>query len=434
MSNKVLLETNIFESDTKFGKPLEDDDLLYMQAYLFNMSARISPPFFERKLKKGLAETIEEEIEELYSETFELDAYIKSLLNTNAVLLNNYEEKTREIYEKRLRLSEKFQILKEELQQIRKDLNEMEMMKDKLANRNDTLSEQIKKMELMYHKTSEQYDNLNEEILTLNDYQDKVYQLKEEMSFTADLINNLKYEYNEYKVLTNVAKQKHLKKEQKKIILKNKLIKYEEKLRNLLDKEKNEANILEHMTHHLDFLRKTFKNLQEVNQRKENEKRSLALILENHHNLPRNSQNEPSLAEEERLNSLDFIENNEKKPENHQENVNLEHEFKEINVQDEDFTNDKFFALMSHRNTRVYTGSFQQLLNPLSPSKPVCGKQENNNGGIMNNSSKMSKKKKKEENPDQIYIETMKFFIKHKYKFLFMCLLIPVLRYNFNHC
>ena len=246
----------------------EDEDIIIMQNYLSNITSRITPPFFERKMQRGAAETIEEEIEELYSEVFELDAYIKSLVNTNALLLNNYEEKTRESIEKRHKLSDRYQVLKENLQQQKKDLNEMESMKMKLITRNDALSEQIKKMEQIYSKTSKQYDNLNEEILTMSDYEDKLYQLKEEWSLNQDLINNLKYEHNEYQVMMGIVKQKSEKKEKSKNILKNKLNTIEEKLKNLNDKEKSELNIIEHMAHHLEFLKKTYKNLKEVNQRK----------------------------------------------------------------------------------------------------------------------------------------------------------------------
>lgn len=429
MSHNFIMDSIVIENPQGPLKVLEDDELLYMQAYLMNINSRISPPFFERKLRKGVAETIEEELEELYSEMFELDAYIKSLLNTNAVLLNNYEEKTREIVEKRLRLSGKHQILKEEIQQTKKDLNEMEALKEKLICRNESLSEQIKKMEVMYLKSSTQYDNLNEEIMTLNDYQDKVYQLREEMSLTVDLINNLKYEYNEYKLITNASKQKHLKKEKKKVMLKNKLVKYEEKLRNLLDKEKNEMSIHMHMSHHLEFLKKTLKNLQELNQRKEGERKSLENMIDQHQeghegrietNSDYNLEKSLFLIGEEEEKKSEFLISD--------KNCNLQNEFKQINIADDCFIADKHYGLMSNRNTRIYSGNFNQMLN--SPSKLMNKRQE---PVLVNNSSKISKRKKKEENPDQVYIDTIKFFIKHKLKIFFVCLMIPIVKYNLNN-
>ena len=431
-------EFQILSSDSQLAS--EDEDILYMQTYLYNITARITPPFFERKLQKGVADTIEEEIEELYSEIFELDAYIKSLVNTNAVLLNNYEEKTREIYDKRTRLSEKFQILKEELQQVKKDLNEMQVMKDKLNNRNESLSDQIKKMEQMYNKTSKQYDNLNEEILTMtmSDYQDKLYQLKEEMSLNSDLISNLKYEYNEYKLMTNIVKQKNLKKEKKKILLKNKLIKYDEKLKNLLDKEKNELNIHDHMIHHLEFLKKTHKNLKDINQRKEEERKSLNLMIEYHlSSKPGNVQ-----KSEDNENDAELMENFERKPvdfsfrspeEKLEMNFeNLEKEFNEMNIKENAFCpmNADQFALYSHRNTRINSNANQFFVGMTAQVQKIDRIEEKDKIEEIPNNSKVSKKKKKQ-NPDRVYIETIKFFLKHKYKILFVCLLFPMLRYNY---
>ncbi len=427
----------------------DDEDIIYMQNYLCNIESRINPPFFERKMKKGVADTIEEEIEELYSEMFELDAYLKSLLNTNSLLLNNYEDKTREIYDNRMKISEKFQILKEELQQVKKDFNEMQTMKEKLINRNECLTEQIKKMEQMYNKTSKQYDNLNEEILTMSDYQDKLYQLKEEMSLNSDLISNLKYEYNEYKLMTNLIKQKNLKKEKKKILLKNKLIKYDEKLKNLIDKEKNELNIHEHMSHHLEFLKKTFQNLKDINQRKEDEKKSLNHMIAQHLSLKKTNNIENS---EENEIDYEIIEKKTRKPTEFtfinadmkiDEFGNLEKEFNEMNLKDNMFSpvNAGQFALYSHRNTRVYSNMNPFLM--ISTPQSQKNEQKENEVKMNKNNVKINEKevmpkqnkfhrKNKKQNPDLIYIETIKFFIMHKYKILFVCLLIPILRYSYG--
>lgn len=432
----------------------DDEDIIYMQNYLSTITQRINPPFFERKMQRGIAETIEEEIEELYSEMFELDAYIKSLVNTNALLLNNYEEKTRDISEKRQRLSEKYQVLKEELQQQKKDLNEMESMKTKIITRNEALSEQIKKMEQIYNRTSKQYDNLSEEILTMSDYEDKLYQLKDEWSLNQDLINNLKYEHNEYQMMMGIIKQKSEKKEKSKSILRNKLNTIEEKLKNLNDKEKSEKNIIEHMTHHLEFLKKTYLNLKEVNQRKEEEKKLLNLMIEqNQVNRPRKNNTVCMRTEGQEVENLEFLIANHENPDSvprHDYNFelnlgNLENEFREMNIKDDVFSNMSAnqFALLSHRNTKLFTpGRPNQTLTPQAfrsegddrntdPKKQGDQSiQKKDEEKKMTNSSKFKNKKKKE-NPDQVYIETLKFFVKHKYKILFVCFLVPMLRLSY---
>lgn len=410
-----------------------EDEIFCLQSYLSSITSRMTPPFFERKMQKGVANSIEEEIEELYSEMFELDAYIKSLLNTNALLLNNYEEKSRETDEKKLRLSEKYQILKEDLQQVKKDLNEMAVMKDKLSNRNESLSEQIKKMEQMYNKTSKKYDNLNEEILTMSDYEDKVYQLKEEMSLNSDLINNLKYEYNEYKLLTNLIKQKNLKKDKKKILLKSKLIKYEEKLKNLMDKEKNEINIHEHMVHHLEFLTKTFKNLNDIHRRKEEEKKHLNNMIEQ--SLSIKKQYNHKMLSEENENYYERKLEDIKSPLTHKTDHNLdnlEQEFKEMNLQGDVFLsmNDQF-GLFSQRNPRILTNNWNQLTIPVSP-RLTRNEKEKTKENELREKKLIKMNKKKKEKPDKVYRETIKFVMEHKYKFFLVFILIPIFRYNYN--
>ena len=116
-----------------------------------------------------------------------------------------------------------------------------------------------------------------------------------------------------------------------------------------------------------------------------------------------------------------------------------------MNIKDDVFSNMSAnqFALFSHRNTKLFTpGRPNQMLTPQAfrsegddrntdPKKQgdqsIHKKDEEKR---MTNSSKFKKKKKKE-NPDQVYIETLKFFVKHKYKILFVCFLVPMLRLSY---
>ena len=60
----------------------DDEDIIYMQNYLATITQRINPPFFERKMQRGVAETIEEEIEEGIEEEIEdgLDRFIFEII------------------------------------------------------------------------------------------------------------------------------------------------------------------------------------------------------------------------------------------------------------------------------------------------------------------------------------------------------------------
>lgn len=166
-----------------------------------------------------------------------------------------------------------------------------------------------------------------------------------------------------------------------------------------------------------------------MNQRKEGERKSLENMIDQHQeghegrietNSDYNLEKSLFLIGEEEEKKSEFLISD--------KNCNLQNEFKQINIADDCFIADKHYGLMSNRNTRIYSGNFNQILN--SPSKLMNKRQE---PVLVNNSSKMSKRKKKEENPDQIYIDTIKFFIKHKFKIFFVCLMIPIVKYNLNN-
>lgn len=410
-------------SETSEG-PLEFDlNDIHLRNNLYARLNRIQPPFSQRKLIQVNHLTIEEEVEELYKENFELEFYVKDLLKTNYYLVANYDEKIRYMSEKIAKKQETFSILKQNNELIRGEIKQLETNKETNQNFINSLSLQISRMELKVNDSTQRTEDLNEGILTLSDYEDKLYELREEISLNSDLINNLKIDYFDNKNKFLIFKHKSQIAEHEKNRIKAGVLKCELRLQTLFETEKRELKCTNQIQRDLNSCKRSYKNLLADHQKRMDEKNRL--VKKNEEFFNRKSSSNISISPKSQREEIlhDEIQTQTFEYEKKEKNINLKQEIKDLEIYTSELNGIKtpniFNSIKTPKIENIEVSSFQK------------NSAHHKNDSEVKKGSGKKRRAKEHDEKELIFIETLHFFKKNSLHFLLMFIIIPIIKRRF---
>lgn len=417
MSQEAIETGNSDTSEVPLEFALDD---IHLKNNLYARLNRIQPSFSQRKLSQVNHLSIEEEVEELYKEKFELEFYVKDLLKTNYFLVANYDERARYLSEKIAKKKETFSILKQNNEMILSEIKQFETNKEANQNFINSLNLQIGRMELKVNYSTQRTEDLNEGIFTLSDYEDKLYELREEISLNSDLINNLKIDYFDNKNKLLILKQKSRIAEHDKNRIKAGVLKCELRLQTLFETEKREAKFISQIIRDLNSCKRSYQHLLAENEKKTDEKNRL--IKRNAEFLTRKSSSNNSSSPKSQREAIQNseIQRQTFEYEKKEKKNNLKKEIQDLELKFDGVKSPNIFnSIKTPQRENITVSSFRK--NSL----------HNKNTSEAKRNSVRKKRAKHYDEKELIFIETLHFFQKNSFRILLMLIIMPIIKRRF---